>query len=76
MKDSGRLIELVKELEQKRKNREISALEFYRGLLEVLSQLKDVLLAEDISEANVRKQIPLLLTFIKSQIGEMEKRGN
>jgi len=76
MKDSGRLIGLVKDLEQKRKAKEITAVEFYRGLLGVLADLKDVLMAEEISEANVRKQIPLLLTFIKSQIGEMEKRGH
>jgi len=76
MKESQRLIDLVKELEQKRKNREISAAEFYKGLLEVLSQLKDVLLAEEISDENVRKQIPLLLTFIKAQIGKLGERGN
>ncbi len=65
----------LKELEQKRKNREISALEFYRGLLEILGHLKEKLVQENISEENIRKQIPLLLTFIKAQIKNLENRG-
>jgi hypothetical protein len=31
---------------------------------------------ENISEADVKKQIPLLLVFIKSQITDMENRGH
>jgi hypothetical protein len=76
MTESANLTQQVKDLELKRKNGEISAKEFYKGLLEILANLKDALLHENIDEANVRKQIPLLLTFIKSQIGAMEKRGH
>ncbi len=76
MKDSAMLLSHLKELENKRKNGEISAREFYRGLLEILAELKDVLVKEDISDQQVKKQIPLLLAFIKSQIGELEMRGH
>jgi len=76
MKESQRLLELVKELEEKRKRREISAKEFYHGLLSVLGELKDVLLAENISEEEIKRQIPLLLTFLKSQIAKLGERGS
>ncbi|NPB05612.1 MAG: hypothetical protein GXO08_04440 [Aquificae bacterium] len=65
----------LKELEEKRKNREISAREFYLGLLELLGHLKEKLVQENISEDQIRKQIPLLLTFIKAQIKNLENRG-
>jgi hypothetical protein len=76
MKDSQALIQELKALEEKRKNREISAREFYKGLLEILAHLKDVLAHENIDENQIRKQIPLLLAFIKSQISELEARGH
>jgi hypothetical protein len=76
MKDSEMLLSHLKELEEKRKKREISAREFYHGLLNILAELKDVLLAENINEEQVKKQIPLLLAFIKSQISELEMRGH
>ncbi len=75
MKDSEMLLKLLKELEEKRKKREISAKEFYHGLLNILGELKNVLVDEDISEEQVKKQIPLLLAFLKSQISELEMRG-
>ena len=68
MTDSQVLTATLKELETRRKNGEISALEFYKGLLDLLAELKDVLVREDIAETQIRKQIPLLLTFIKAQI--------
>jgi hypothetical protein len=76
MKDSQKLLEHLKELEEKRKRKEISAKEFYHGLLQILAELKDALQHEEISEEQIRKQIPLLLAFIKSQISEMEQRGH
>jgi hypothetical protein len=76
MKDSEMLLKHLKELEERRKRREISAKEFYHGLLNILTELKDVLLAENIAEEQVKKQIPLLLAFIKSQISELEMRGH
>jgi hypothetical protein len=75
MKDSQKLAEHLRELEEKRKRREISAKEFYRGLLTILGELKDALLDEDISDEEVKKQIPLLLTFLKSQITKLGERG-
>jgi len=76
MQDSAKLLQELRELEAKRKNGEISAREFYQGLLEILGRLKDFLVREDISEEQIKKQIPLLLAFIKSQISEMEMRGH
>ncbi len=76
MKDSEKLLQELKELEEKRKNGEITAREFYKRLLDMLAELKDVLAHENIDEANIRKQIPLLLAFIKSQIHELQLRGH
>jgi hypothetical protein len=75
MKDSALFLQQLRELEGKRKNLEISAKEFYQGLLEILGNLKDFLVREDISEQQIKRQIPLLLVFLESQIADMEKRG-
>ena len=53
------LMEKLKQLETKRKNGEISPKEFYKGLLELLKDLEEVLIREDISDADVKLQIPL-----------------
>lgn len=76
MVESERLTEKLKEIEEKRKKGEISVKEFYSELLNILSDLKDVLSHEDISENDVKKQIPLLLAFIKDQISKLAQRGH
>ena len=76
MLESDRLLGILKDLENKRKNGELSAKEFYKALLELLTDLKDVLVHENIDEKQIRKQIPLLLAFIKSQISELHDRGH
>ena len=76
MLESQRLLNHLRELETKRKNGELTAREFYKGLLELLAELKDVLVHENIDEKQIRRQIPLLLAFIKSQITELEHRGH
>jgi hypothetical protein len=70
------LAETLKNLEQKRKNREIDAKEFYVSLLNLLQGLIDTLNDETISEASIRKQIPLLLTFLKAQIKNLGERNS
>ncbi len=75
MRSSQMLKDQLKDLETKRKQREISAEDFYKGLLKIFSELKESLIKETLSEAQVRKQIPFLLTFLKSQIKELENRG-
>ena len=65
----------LKELEQKRKNGEISAQEFYKGLLQMVAELINVLDNESINESSIRRQIPLLLTFLKAQIKNLQSRG-
>ena len=76
MQESQKLLQELKELETKRKNGEIGVREFYKGLLDLLAELKDVLAHENIDENHIKKQIPLILAFIKSQITELELRGN
>jgi hypothetical protein len=76
MSESQVLLQHLRELEEKRKNGEIGVVEFYKGLLEILGELKDALIHENINENDIKKQIPLLLAFIKSQITEMEHRGH
>jgi molybdopterin/thiamine biosynthesis adenylyltransferase len=76
MKRSDELMEKLKKLEEQRKRGEISAVEFYKALLELLVELKDSLVKEDLNDAQVRHQIPLLLTFLKTQIKKMSERGN
>ncbi len=73
---SAELKKLLKELEDKRKSRQISSAEFYKGLLELLINLAQDLRGEQIEDAQIRRQIPLLLTFIKAQIKNMAERGN
>jgi len=73
------LKEVLKTLEEKRRNREITAKDFYFELLNLLSMLKEILSKEKIDEQALRRQIPLLLTFLKSQIKrlhENEKKSN
>ena len=72
------LMDKLKQLETKRKSGEIGPKEFYAGLLDLLDELKDALIKEvreDMTEAEVKMQIPLLLTFIKSQVKKLESRG-
>jgi hypothetical protein len=76
MMASERLEEYLKEHEEKRKRGEIGPVEFYRALLEAVSLLKEELLKEEISDDLAKRQIPLLLTFLKSQINELKLRSN
>ncbi len=66
----------IKELEQKRKAGELGAVEFYKGLIDTVGMLREELLKEDIDEGLAKRQIPLLLTFIKNQIRELRSRSN
>jgi hypothetical protein len=73
---SQELAEHLKQLEAKRKAKEISAKEFYTSLLSLLQELVQNLEGENIDEIEIRKQIPLLLTFIKAQIKNLASRGS
>ena len=76
MSESQEMQKLLKDLETQRKNGEITAAEFYKGLLELLMKLKDILVNENVNEAQIKRQIPLILVFLKSQIKELSNRGN
>ena len=75
MLDSDKLYNTLHQLENGRKSGSLTIYEFYKGLLELLSSLKDVLVAENINEKQIKKQIPLLLVFLKTQIEDLNKRG-
>jgi len=62
------------ELVEKRKKGELDARAFYKELLNVLSDLVTALKEEDISDADITLQIPLLLTFLYDQAEKLEKR--
>ncbi len=66
----------LKELNQKRKRREISAREYYIGLMNLLIELAGSLKEEEITDEDVKKQIPLLRVFISEQIKKMAGRGH
>ncbi|WP_029523258.1 hypothetical protein [Persephonella sp. KM09-Lau-8] len=72
---SAMLKEELSKLEQKRKTGEIGTAEFYQGLLKIVSLLAQELGKENIEEKEIKRQIPLLLTFLKSQIKNMEDRN-
>ncbi len=62
------------QLVEKRKNGELDARAFYKELLNVLSDLVTALKEEDISDADITLQIPLILTFLYDQAEKLEKR--
>jgi len=76
MSRSEEMMEKLNELNTKRKNREISAKEYYKGLMALLVELGQSLQEEDISEEDVKKQIPLLKVFISEQLKKMSARGH
>jgi len=65
----------LKELEIKRKNGEITLKEFYQGLLNIIVELKELLVEEQITEKEAMKQVPLILVFIHTQIQDLFQRG-
>jgi len=76
MARSKEMMEKLNELNAKRKNGEISAGEYYKGLMALLIELGQALQEEDISEEDVKKQIPLLKVFITEQLKKMAGRGH
>ena len=71
---SAALDKQLKELVESRKKGEISLKEYYKGLISILIDLANSLNEEDISEENIKKQIPLLKVFIMEQIEKMSQR--
>jgi len=64
------------DLNTKRRNGELSAGEYYKGLMSLLAELAQALQEEDIKEEDVKKQIPLLKVFLTEQIKKMSERGH
>ncbi len=76
MKRSKEMSEKLNELDSKRKNGEISAVDYYKGLMDLLLELAGALKEEELKEEDVKKQIPLLKIFLSDQLKKMEGRGN
>ena len=73
---SKALMEEVERLKTMRKQGEITVMDFYRELLGVAIKMAEELQLENISEDEVKKQIPLVLTFIEDQLRKMRDRGS
>ncbi len=69
-------MEEVERLKTMRKQGEITVMDFYRELLGVAIKMAEELQLENISEDEVKKQIPLVLTFIEDQLKKMRDRGS
>ncbi len=69
------LVDSLQNLKEKRKAGEVSEREFYLGLVKILGQLAASLTDEvQIADAEVKKQIPLLLVFLEEQAGKLQAR--
>ncbi len=64
----------IDDLVEKRKRGELDPRGFYMALLDILGGLTQTLKDEDISEEDIKSQIPLLLTFLYDQADKLEKR--
>lgn len=73
---SASLREKLDFIKEKRKNGELSPSEFYRELLYIVLSMTKELIDENISEEDIKKQIPLILAFLEEQIEKMESRGH
>ncbi|RUM29929.1 MAG: hypothetical protein DSY42_05390 [Aquifex sp.] len=73
---SASIAEKLRKLKERRKNGEIDARVFYISLLQLTTELLNELEHEDISDEDVKKQIPLILTFLEEQISKYAQRGH
>ncbi len=73
---SRELTEELEQLKESRKQGKISPKEFYAGLLKILGELTDELKGENISDDDIKKQIPLILVFLEEQISKYAERGH
>ncbi len=73
---SAELTDRLEELKLRRKNGELSSRDFYRELLNMTTALVQELKDENISEENIKRQIPLILVFLEEQLKKMKDRGN
>ncbi|WP_457755427.1 hypothetical protein [Thermovibrio ammonificans] len=76
MSVSDTMKDKLEKLNRKRKSGELSSREYYKGLMLLLVELADALQEEDISELEVKRQIPVLKVFITEQLKKMKSRGN
>jgi len=76
MESSKELYRSFQELKLKRKNGEIKEDDYYRELLKLTKRIIESLEEENISSAEVKKQIPLIVLFISEQIEKFAQRGN
>ena len=73
---SQALTEQLKLLKDKRKSGELDQRGFYQEILSLTIKMLQELKEEDISDENVKKQIPLMLVFLEEQLSKMRDRGS
>ncbi len=66
----------LKDLKEARKRGDLNPREFYIKLLNLTCEVMQELIDEDISDEDVKKQIPLILAFIEDQIDKLGQRGH
>jgi len=65
---STELGQILRELKERRKQGQLTAREFYLELLKLVINLMHQLQVENINDRQVKKQIPLILAFLESQL--------
>ena len=75
MKHSEDHLHELAALKEQRKQGDLDALEYYKGLLRITTDLIQSLRDENISEIEAKKQIPLLLVFLEEQIAKLADRS-
>ncbi|NPA07071.1 MAG: hypothetical protein GXO54_06690 [Chloroflexi bacterium] len=69
------LAQALREVKAKRRAGELDERAFYHHLLELAVQLVQLLLDEpNMTEQDVRKQVPLVLAFLEDQIARYQDR--
>ncbi len=73
---SQALTQQLKALKDKRKSGELDQRSFYQEILSLTIKMLQELKEENISDENVKKQIPLMLVFLEEQLSKMRDRGS
>ncbi len=73
---SKSLADELEHLKESRRQGKLSPAEFYASLLQLLAKLVSELREEQISEEDIKKQIPLILVFLEEQIDKYAERGH
>ena len=74
METSQELQQSFNEIKKQRKNGDLTEREYYKELLKLTKRLLNSLENEDISDKDIKQQIPLMVLFIGDQIDKYKNR--